>query len=56
MFTAAHVNRSRELAAEMLGKEDALLVVSGTWATRPSLLTHCRPGTEVIVEQDCHLP
>ncbi len=49
------VNRLQELAAEMLGKEDALLVVSGTMGNQVSLLTHCRPGTEVIVEQDCHI-
>jgi len=49
------VNRLQELAAEMLGKEDALLVTSGTMGNQVAVLTHCRPGTEVILEQDCHI-
>jgi len=49
------VNRLQELAAEMLGKEDALLVTSGTMGNQVAVLTHCRSGTEVILEQDCHI-
>ncbi len=49
------VNRLQQLAAEMLGKEDALLVTSGTMGNQIAVLTHCRPGTEVILEQDCHI-
>jgi threonine aldolase len=49
------VNRLQEMAAEMLGKEDALLVTSGTMGNQTAVLTHCRPGTEVILEQDCHI-
>lgn len=49
------VNRLQELAAEMLGKEDALLVTSGTMGNQVAVLTHCRPGTEVVLEQDCHI-
>ena len=49
------VNRLQQLAAQMLGKEDALLVTSGTMGNQVAVLTHCRPGTEVIVEQDCHI-
>jgi threonine aldolase len=49
------VNRLQELAAEMLGKEDALLVTSGTMGNQVAVLAHCRPGTEVILEQDCHI-
>lgn len=49
------VNRLQQLAAEILGKEDALLVTSGTMGNQVAVLTHCRPGTEVILEQDCHI-
>ena len=49
------VNRLQEMAAEMLGKEDALLVSSGTMGNQIALLAHCRPGTEVIVEADAHI-
>ena len=49
------VNRLQEMVAEMLGKEDALLVTSGTQGNQVSILTHCRPGTEVILEQDSHI-
>ncbi len=49
------VNRLQELAAEMMGKEDALLVVSGTMGNQTAVLAHTRPGTEVILEQDSHI-
>ena len=49
------VNHLQEMAAEMLGKEDALLVTSGTMGNQVAVLTHTRPGTEVILEQDCHI-
>ncbi len=49
------VNRLQEMAAEMMGKEDALLVVSGTMGNQTAVLTHTRPGTEVILEQDSHI-
>lgn len=38
------VNRLEELAAEMTGKEAALLVVSGTMGNLVSVLSHCRRG------------
>ncbi|HOL17018.1 MAG TPA: beta-eliminating lyase-related protein, partial [Bacillota bacterium] len=40
------VNRLQEMAAEVMGKEDALLVVSGTMGNQTAVLTHTRPGTE----------
>jgi threonine aldolase len=49
------VNRLQELAAELLGKEDALLVTSGTQGNQVAILTHCRPGSEVILEADSHI-
>lgn len=49
------VNRLQELAAEMVGKEDALLVTSGTQGNQISVLTHCLPGSEVIIEAEAHI-
>lgn len=49
------VNRLQELVAATLGKEDALLVASGTQGNQVSLLTHCRPGSEIILEAGAHI-
>ena len=48
------VNRLQEMAAAMLGKEDALLVTSGTQGNLAALLTHCRRGDEVILGKLSH--
>jgi threonine aldolase len=48
------VNRLQEIAAEVLGKEAALLVTSGTQGNLAALLTHCRRGDEVIVGAEAH--
>lgn len=49
------VNRLQELAADIIGKEAAMLVPSGTMGNQIAILTHCRPGTEVILEADSHI-
>jgi threonine aldolase len=49
------VNRLEELAADMLGTESAMLVPSGTQSNLVALMTHCRPGEEVIMEADAHI-
>ncbi|MGQ9683330.1 MAG: low-specificity L-threonine aldolase [Anaerolineae bacterium] len=48
------VNRLQELAAERMGKEAGLLVVSGTMGNLVSLLTHCRRGDEIICGDLAH--
>jgi threonine aldolase len=48
------VNRLEHLAAEMLGKENALFVVSGTQSNLLALLCHCERGDEYIVGQQGH--
>jgi len=48
------VNRLEELAAQRMGKEAALLVVSGTMGNLVSVLTHCRRGEEVILGDMSH--
>jgi threonine aldolase len=49
------VNRLEELAAEMTGKEAALLVVSGTMGNLVSVLAHCRRGDEAILGDNSHI-
>jgi threonine aldolase len=49
------VNRLERLAAKILGKEDALFVTSGTQGNQVAILTHCRPGDEVILEAESHI-
>ena len=49
------VGRLEALAAEMTGKEAALLVPSGTMANLISLLTHCGRGDEVILGDQAHI-
>ncbi len=48
------VNRLQERMAEILGKEKALFVASGTMGNLVSILTHTRPGDEVILEANAH--
>ncbi len=49
------VLRLERLAAEILNKEDALFVTSGTQGNQVAVLTHCKNGDEVILEADSHL-
>ena len=48
------VNRLEEMAAERLGKEAALFVVSGTMGNLVALLTHCGRGDEIILGHRSH--
>jgi len=48
------VNELEALAAEILGKEAGLFVVSGTMANLVALLTHCGRGDEAIMGDKCH--
>ena len=48
------VNRLQELAAEMLGKEAALFVPSGTMGNLAGILAHCQRGDEVILGKKNH--
>ena len=49
------VQRLERLAAERMGKEAALLVISGTMGNLVSLLAHTAPGDEVILDLDSHI-
>jgi len=48
------VNRLEQMAAERVGKEAALLVVSGTMGNLVSILTHCGRGDEIILGDLAH--
>ncbi len=43
------------LTAQMLGKEAAMLTVSGTMSNLVAMRTHAQPGGAAIVEQSAHL-
>ncbi len=49
------VNSLQELAAELMGKESALFVASGTMANLVSILTHCQRGDEIITGNESHI-
>ena len=49
------VNKLEESAANILGKEDALFVTSGTQGNQIAGLVHCKPGQEVIMEAQAHI-
>ena len=49
------VLRLQQRLAEVLGKEAALYVPSGTMSNLIGVRVHCRPGDEMICEAECHL-
>lgn len=49
------VNRLEARAAELMGKEAAVFVASGTMGNLTSLLAHCQRGDEAIVGSDSHI-
>jgi len=49
------VNRLEELAAQMLGKEAALFTPSGTMSNLIAVLTHTRPGDEILLGSEAHM-
>ncbi|EFW38479.1 Beta-eliminating lyase [Treponema phagedenis F0421] len=42
-------------AADLVGKEAALFVPSGTFGNQLALFTHCPRGSEVILDEECHI-
>jgi len=49
------VNRLQDQVAEMLGKEAALFVPSGTMGNELCIKVHTRPGDEIIAEAGSHV-
>ena len=48
------INRLEELAAQMVGKEAAIFVPTGTMGNAIAIITHCRRGDEVIMGDRSH--
>src|SRR5512136_2492205 len=48
------VNALQEKVANLLGKEMAIYVPSGTMANQLSIKSHTQPGDEVIIETTSH--
>lgn len=49
------VQRLQEHVAELLGKEAAVFVPSGTMSNQIGVRIHCKPGDELICESSCHI-
>jgi len=49
------VARLQETIAEMLGKEAAMFMPSGTMTNQVAVRLHCRPGDELLCESGCHI-
>lgn len=49
------INALQTKVADLLGKEAALYVPSGTMANQICIKVHTQPGDEVIMEKGCHL-
>jgi threonine aldolase len=48
------VNLLQEMVAELLGKEAALFLPSGTMCNEIALRVHCRPGEEMLAHKSAH--
>jgi len=49
------VKRLESMAAERVGKDAALLTVSGTMSNLVAVLTHCQRGDEMILGSEAHM-
>lgn len=49
------INKLEQKAAELLGKEAALFVPSGTMGNQISVMTHTNRGDEIILEAESHI-
>ncbi|MCJ7593972.1 MAG: threonine aldolase family protein [Desulfobacterales bacterium] len=48
------VNRLVEMVCELLGKEDAIFLPSGTMCNQIAWRVYCRPGDEIIMDETAH--
>lgn len=49
------VKKLQDLCAEMLGKEAAIYMPSGTMTNQVAVRVHCQPGDELICDVNCHI-
>src|SRR2546423_12121506 len=54
-FEDPTVERLRERVCELLGKEDAVFMPSGTMCNQAAVRVHCRLGDEVIADRPAHI-
>ncbi|MBS0519021.1 MAG: low specificity L-threonine aldolase [Proteobacteria bacterium] len=54
-FEDPTVERLRQRVCELLGKEDAVFLPSGTMANQIAIRVHCRLGDEVIADRTAHI-
>lgn len=48
-------NRLCEMVADLLGKETAVFLPSGTMCNQVAILVHCRSGEEIIADETAHI-
>jgi threonine aldolase len=48
------VNLLQQMVAELLGKQAALFLPSGTMCNQIAFLIHCRPGDEILLDRTAH--
>jgi threonine aldolase len=48
------VNRLQDMVAELLGKEAALFLPSGTMCNQVAFAVHCRSGDEILLQEQAH--
>jgi threonine aldolase len=48
------VNLLQEMVADILGKESALFLPSGTMCNQVAFAVHCRPGDEILLQELAH--
>src|SRR5829696_7560722 len=53
-FEDPTVNQLQDLVAELLGKEAAVFLPSGTMCIEIALRVHCRPGDEMLAHRTAH--
>lgn len=49
------IDRLQGLTAELLGKEAAIFMPSGSMTNQVAVRVHCKPGDEFICEAGCHI-
>ena len=49
------IDRLEKMTAELLGKESAIFMPSGSMTNQIAVRIHCKPGDEFICEEGCHI-
>jgi threonine aldolase len=49
------VERLQQMTADLLGKEAAIFMPSGTMTNQVAVRVHCQPGDELLCESNCHI-